>query len=132
MLGDLLTTFGIILAGLLLYRFRVTILAAVQRFDRANRDRIEEQKRERMDPLAHFRHTLALAEEQFEPVSEIVVNDPRLATKVTRYIFLGEQFASRDGAERARAEKVREKAREFYRELPMALASRGDGKLGRD
>ena len=80
--------------------------------------------------LAHFRHTLARAEEQVEDVSEISVADPRTGTPVTRFLFEGEQFAMRSDAERVRAEKVRKLARDFYMELPAALAARRkDGKL---
>jgi hypothetical protein len=49
---------------------------------------------------------------------------------VTRYVFEGEQFASRFDAERVRAEKIRAIARGFYVELPRALATRkSDDKL---
>lgn len=129
---DLIVTFLVLVAGILLYRYRRNILAVLKRFDERNRARIENEKRDRSDNLAHFRHTLTLAEEQTEAVGEIVLSDSRTATQVTRYVFEGEHFATRREAERARDEKVRAKARAFYRELPVALSRRGDGELGRD
>jgi hypothetical protein len=57
------------------------------------------------------------------------VPDERTGDPVTRYLFEGETFASRDEAEAARNEKIVAKAREFYMELPAALAARGNGKL---
>ena len=52
---------------------------------------------------------------------------------MTRYVFEGEQFATRLEAERARAEKIRAIARAFYVELPAALACAAmeDDKLKR-
>jgi hypothetical protein len=130
LLRDLLTT-SLIIAGLLvIYRYRHEIAAALARFDARNVRRIAEEQRDRSDPIAHFRHTLKVAEEQVEDVSEITVLDERLGTPVTRYVFEGEQFSSRFDAERVRAEKIRAIARGFYVELPMALARRKqDGKL---
>ena len=56
--------------------------------------------------------------------------DERLGTPVTRFVFEGEQFATRFDAERVRAEKIRTIARGFYVELPTALAQRKrDDKL---
>ena len=130
MIARLFLTAGIILIGILLYRFHRPILAALERFDRRNRDRQVQEERDRADALAHFRHTLTRAEEQVEAIGEITVLDPRTATGVTRYLFEGEQFAARGDAERARADKVRALARAFYMDLPAALASRSpDGKL---
>lgn len=129
---DLIVTFLVLVAGILTYRYRREIFTILKRFDERNRARIENEKRDRGDALAHFRHTLALAEEQTETVSEITLSDPRTATPVTRYVFEGEHFATRHEADRAREEKVRAKARAFYMELPIALSRRGDGELGRD
>ena len=126
---DLIVTFFVLVAGILVYRYHREIIAVVKRFDERNRARIEADERDRSDSLAHFRHTLKLAEEHTEAVSEITLSDPRTATPVTRYIFEGEQFAARREAERARADKVRAKARVFYIELPRALTSRGDERL---
>ena len=130
MLRDLLTTSFFIAVLLVLYRFRDEISAALARFDARNVKRIEDEQRDRSDPIAHFRHTLKVAEEQVEEVGEITVHDERLGTPVTRYVFEGEQFATRSDAERVRADKVRSIARGFYVELPTALAARKqDGKL---
>ena len=83
------------------------------------------------DGSAHVRHTLKVAEEQVEEIVEIVQSDPRTGTPVTRYAFEGEIFAARAEAEKARAVKIGEIARGFYRELPAALAARRrDGRLG--
>ena len=129
MLTQIIATFLFIVAALLVYRFRFWILGHLKRFDDANVRRIEEQERERHDPLAHYRHTLRVAEEQVEAVSEITETDERLGTPVTRYLFEGERFASRADAERVRAEKIRAIARGFYQELPIALAERRKDKI---
>ena len=130
MLRDLLTTSAFIAIMLVIYRFRHGIAAALARFDRRNVQRLEDEQRDRSDPIAHFRHTLKVAEEQVEEVSEIAVPDERLGTPVTRFVFEGEQFTSRFDAERVRAEKIRAIARGFYMELPRALAQRKqDDKL---
>jgi hypothetical protein len=129
-LRDLLTTSAFIAVMLVIYRFRYDIAAALARFDRRNVQRLEDEQRDRTDPIAHFRHTLKVAEEQVEEVSEIAVADERLGTPVTRFVFEGEQFRSRFDAERVRAEKIRAIARGFYMELPRALAQRKqDDKL---
>jgi hypothetical protein len=130
LLRDLLTTSAFIAVMLVIYRFRRDIVAAFVRFDQRNVKRIEDEQRDRTDPIAHFRHTLKVAEEQVEEVSEITVPDERLGTPVTRFVFEGEQFATRFDAERVRAEKIRYIARGFYIELPTALAQRKrDDKL---
>ena len=130
MLRDLLTTSAVIAVMLVIYRYRHDILAALARFDARNIERIQGEQHDRSDPVAHFRHTLNVAEEQVEDVTEITVSDERLGSPVTRYVFEGEQFASRFDAERVRAEKIRAIARGFYVELPTALAARKqDGKL---
>ena len=130
MLRDLLTTSAFIAVMLVIYRFRRDIVAAFVRFDQRNVKRIEDEQRDRTDPIAHFRHTLKVAEEQVEEVGEITVPDERLGTPVTRFVFEGEQFATRFDAERVRAEKIRSIARGFYVELPTALAQRKrDDKL---
>jgi len=130
LLRDLLTTSAFIAVMLVIFRFRHDIAAALARFDRRNVQRLADEQRDRSDPIAHFRHTLKVAEEQVEEVSEITVADERLGTPVTRFVFEGEQFDSRFDAERVRAEKIRAIARGFYVELPRALAQRKqDDKL---
>jgi hypothetical protein len=126
---DLLVTTAIIIAGLIAYRYQHVVLDALRRFDARNVKRIADQEHERNDPVAHFKHTLATAEEQVETVSEITVSDPRTATPVTRYVFEGEQFATRAVAERVRAEKIRAIARGYYMDLPIALSERRKDKL---
>jgi hypothetical protein len=129
-LYPLLQVAALIFAGLLLYRYHRPLLGALRRFDRENRARKVAELRDRTDALAHFRHTIARAEEQVEEVSEITVDDARTGTPATRFLFEGEQFGTKGEAERVRADKVRKLARDFYLELPTALAARrGDGKL---
>jgi hypothetical protein len=120
----LIVTTILIVCAILLYRFRAPIIAALRRFDARNVARIEEQARERYDSLAHYRHTLRVAEEQVEEVGEIPALDQRTGLAVTRYVFEGEQFASRDEAEAARQRSIVRKARQFYQELPAALRAR--------
>jgi len=129
MLSQLIATSLFILAALIVYRFRFWIVERVKRFDAENVRRIAEQERDRADPLAHYRHTLKVAEEQVEAVSEIAEADERLGTPVTRYLFEGERFADRADAERVRAEKIRAIARGYYQDLPVALAERRKDKL---
>ena len=129
MIRDLLTVFGFLAVALLTYRYHEAIAAALRRFDARNVRRIQEQEQERADPLAHFKHTLKTAEEQVEAVSEITVADERLGTPVTRFLFEGQQYASRREAEAARAEKIRAIARGYYMELPRALAERRGDKI---
>jgi len=129
MLRQLITTALFIFAALVVYRYRLWIVAQLKRFDEANVRRIAEQERDRADPLAHYRHTLRVADEQVEAVREITEPDERLGTPATRYLFEGERFANRADAERARAEKVRAIARGYYQDLPVALAERRKDKL---
>ncbi|HVP83673.1 MAG TPA: hypothetical protein VMS78_03020 [Rhizomicrobium sp.] len=129
---DLLYMAALVLILVFVFGYRERILAVLARFDRRNVERQMEQLQERSDPTAHFKHTLKLAEEQVEEISEIAVSDERTATPVTRYLFQGETFATRMEAEKARAETIGQIARGFYAELPKALAARGNGKLGRE
>jgi hypothetical protein len=129
---DLIYMALLVLMLVLVFGYRERILAVLARFDRRNVERQMEQIQERSDPTAHFKHTLKLAEEQVEEISEITLSDERTATPVTRYLFQGETFATRMEAEKARAEAIGQIARGFYAELPKALAARGNGKLGRE
>ncbi len=126
---DLLTMAGLVLAGILIYRFFPRIQAALRRFDERNIERRHQEIRDRKDRLAHYKHTLLLAEEQVEPVSEFTTSDERTGQPVTRYLFEGEIFATREEAETVRKDVVLSKARAFYMELPAALAHRGKEKL---
>ncbi|HEY1638950.1 MAG TPA: hypothetical protein VGF62_10530 [Rhizomicrobium sp.] len=121
---SLIGTTILIIAAILLYRFRAPVLEALHRFDARNVARIREEIGDRRDPVAHYKHTLRLAEEQVEEVSELPTYDSRTGLPVTLYVFEGEQFASRDEAEAARQRSIVAKARTFYQELPAALARR--------
>jgi chemotaxis regulatin CheY-phosphate phosphatase CheZ len=123
-MSSLITTAVLIIAAILLYRFRAPLIAALRRFDARNVERIEEEIGDRRDRLAHYKHTLRLAEEQVEDVSEIAARDARTGQALRRYVFEGEQFATRDEAEAARQRSIVAKARKFYEELPAALAHR--------
>jgi hypothetical protein len=126
---DLLTMAGLVLAGLVIYAFFPRISAALRRFDERNIARRHQELHDRKDRLAHYKHTLLLAEEQIEPVSEYPATDERTGERVTRYLFEGESFITREEAEEVRKEAVLSKARAFYVELPAALAHRGKEKL---
>jgi hypothetical protein len=103
----------------------------VQRIDAKIRARHEEEAQDRGDNLAHYRHTIKLADEQIEQVQEARYADAPSdgVTPLTAYVFEGKRYPSRERAEEARLLKVREKAREFYIELPFALSSTNDEKL---
>ena len=115
--------------GLVIYRYNRRVIAAFRRFDERNAQRIQQDLEDRRDALAHFRHTAGVAEEQVEEVLEIDAIDERLGTPVKRYVFEAETFATRDEAEAARQRAIIAKARDFYRELPAALAGRGKDRL---
>ena len=132
MTHSLYATAGMVLAAILLYRFHPQILAALARFDARNTARKFEEVRDRRDRLAHYRHTVRLAEEQVDDISEITASDERTARPVMRFVFAGETFATREDAEHAREAAVMAKAREFYAELPAALSRRGDTTLRRE
>ena len=121
---NLIGTAVLIIGAILLYRFRAPVLGRLRRFDTRNRQRIAEELGDRRDRFAHYKHTLRLSEEQVEEVSEINVPDTRTGLPVNRYLFEGEQFATRDEAEAARQRSIVAKARIFYQELPSALAHR--------
>ena len=127
-----LTNVALILVALgLAYWLGPRVAAAFKRFDAENRERILGEMQDRRDRNAHIRHTLAVAGEQVEDVQEVTETDPRTGTPVTRYVFEGERFASRDEAEKVRAEKIGQIAMGFYKDLPRALtARRGDDRLG--
>jgi len=62
--------------------------------------------------------------------AQLLETDPRTGTPVTRYLFEGQRYFSREDAENIRAQKIGDIARGFYRDLPAALAARkGDGRL---
>jgi hypothetical protein len=104
-------------AAAIFYKFRARILIALRQFDARNAARRFEEFRDRHDRFAHYKHTLRLAEEQVEGVTSLAVADERTGMPVTRYLFLGTQYATRNEAEAARRAVVTAKAREFYIEL---------------
>jgi hypothetical protein len=108
---------GLILAGLLVYRY---VVPRFRRFDEENVKRITLQAQEKKDPTAHIRHALDVAAEQVEEVQEITAGD------ATHYLFEAQVFATREEAEEMRAQRIGAVARRFYEELPSALLSRGE------
>lgn len=131
MFWNLTTLIVTAVAAAAFYWLGPKFIAAFKSFDEENRSRIEDERRDRGDAAAHVRHTLKVAEEQVEEILEFPESDPRTGTPVTRYAFEGIIFASREEAEKARALRIGEIARGFYRELPAALAARRrDGRLG--
>ena len=126
---DLTSMVAFILVLMVVFGFRGQILARLKRFDDRNARRREQELNDRRDHLAHFKHTLGLAEEQVEEIGEITESDSRTGTPVKLYLFEGERFFSRDEAEAARNEVVVAKAREFYRDLPKALTERRESKI---
>lgn len=123
------TTAALVLVAIFAYRFHRPLLAVLARFDSRNVARKVEEWRDRHDRFAHFRHTLKLAEEQVDEITEIAVTEERTGAAIPRYLFAGESFATREDAEVARKESVLAKARQFYEELPVALSRRGDGQI---
>lgn len=116
-----LILFGVVL----ICAFRYRILAALRRFETNNALRRAEEARALFDRNAHYRQTVRFAEEEVEEVAKLTVPDERTGEPVTRYVFLGEQFATRKDAEAARYAAVIEKAREFYKDLDRIYLSRG-------
>jgi hypothetical protein len=129
-LTNLLITSAIVLAAIMLVHPRV--LGAFRRFDAGNREKIEAEINDKRDSVAHFRHTLKLAEEQVEEVTSFTASDERTGEPVTRWLFEGETFLTERDARRAREDRMRTIARGFYMDLPAALRARKeDDRLGR-
>jgi hypothetical protein len=122
-MSDLLWVCAAIVAFMAVAYFRDRIFGALKRFDDGNAARIVQQQRDRSDPKAHIRHTLEVADEQVEPVEEIVLADQRTGLPVTHYLFEAQVFATREEAEQMRAARVGVVAQRFYQELPTALAA---------
>ncbi|MGQ0741238.1 MAG: hypothetical protein ACT4OG_02930 [Alphaproteobacteria bacterium] len=117
MMRDLILLALVFAAAVTLYRFRARIFLALRRFDARNASRRYEELRDRRDRFAHYKHTVRMAEEEVEEVTLVTVPDERTGLPVKRYLFLGEQFASRHDAEMARRAAVMAKARDFYLDL---------------
>ncbi len=115
---------AVFIAAALIYRFRDRIFAAFRRFEARNTARRMEEIRALIDRDAHYRQTIALADEQVEPVAKITVRDERTGEPVQRYVFLGETFADLKDAEAVRYKEVISKAREFYIDLDRVFLSR--------
>jgi len=128
-MGRLIYIAVLLFAVLIIAKLWPRILAALKRFDAANVARREGEKRDRNDQLAHFRHTVSVASEQVDDIGEIETRDVRTGNVVVLYTFAGEHYATRMDAEKARAQKIGDIARGFYRELPAALAHRGKDRL---
>jgi len=122
--ANLISLVAIFLAGALIYRFRGPIFGAFYRFEARNKARRMEELRALMDRDAHYRQTIALADEQVEPVSKITVRDERTGEPVQRYLFLGETYAELREAEAVRYKEVISKARDFYIGLDRVFLSR--------
>ena len=116
-MNDVYAMAGLILVGLLIYRYGVP---RFRRFDEENVKRMIQQEQDRHDPTAHIRHALDVAAEQVEDVQAITTGG------ITRYLFEAEIFVSREEAEEMRAQRIGTVARRFYEELPAALMGRGE------
>jgi hypothetical protein len=123
-LFNLVSLLAAFIAGALLYRFRKRVLGVFRRFEARNAARRMEEFRALTDRDAHYRQTIALADEQVESVGKITVRDERTGEAVQRYVFLGETYADLKEAEAARYKEVISKAREFYIDLDRVFLSR--------
>ncbi len=102
------------------------MLGAFRRFDARTRERIASEREDRADALAHFRHTLKLAEEQVEEVSTVTVPDERTGMPVTRYLFEGETFLrEEDAAAVARRQDARHRPRLLHGSSGRAARAAG-------
>jgi hypothetical protein len=126
---DLYTMAAVALVLILIFGFRERILAWLRTIEDRNERQRKQDVEDGRDRMAHFRHTMRLAEEQVEDIGEITVPDARTGTPVKLFLFEGERFLSRDEAEAVRNEAIVVRAREFYKELPRALAERRGGKI---
>ena len=115
---------AVFIAIALFYYFRGGILGALRRFEERNRARQIEEIQARFDGNAHYRQTLALAEEQIEDVAQIRMKDERTGEPVSRFLFHGEIFATLKEAEEARFTAVVNVAREFYKDLDRTYLGR--------
>jgi len=127
-MSNLISAVLILFGVVLVCAFRYRIFAALRRFEANNALRRAEEARALFDRYAHYRQTVQFAEEEVEDVAKVTVPDERTGQPVARYIFLGEQFATRKEAEAARYAAVIERARDFYKDLDrIYLSRRGRG-----
>jgi len=123
-MSNLISLFLMFFGGVLVYAFRRRIAEPLRRFEARNARRRTEEGRALYDSHAHYRQTVEFAQEEIEEVAKITVPDERLGAPVVRYLFLGDQYATRQEAEAARFQIVIEKAREFYRDLDKIYLAR--------
>ena len=124
-MSNLLSLILIFVCAITLYAFRRRIVGALRRFEERNARRRSDEARALYDSHAHYRQTVAFAEEEIEEVAKITVPDERTGEPVARYLFLGDQYATRNEAEAARFARVIEKARDFYKDLDRIYLARG-------
>jgi hypothetical protein len=124
-MSNLLSVILIFFCGILIYAFRRRIMEPLRRFEARNARRRTEEARALYDKHAHYRQTVAFAEEEIEEVTKITVPDERTGEPVIRYLFLGDQYATHEEAEAARFTAVIGKAREFYKDLDRIYLARG-------
>ena len=124
-MSNLLSVILIFFCGVLIYAFRRRILDPLRRFEARNARRRTEEARALYDNHAHYRQTVEFAQEEIEEVAAISVPDERTGEPVVRYLFLGDQYATRKEAEAVRFGIVIEKAREFYKDLDRIYLARG-------
>jgi hypothetical protein len=124
-MSNLFSVILIFFGGVLIYAFRRRIMEPLRRFEARNARRRAEEALARFDSQAHYRQTVEFAQEEIEEVTRITVPDERTGEPVARYLFLGEQYATRREAEASRFMAVIEKAREFYKDLDRIYLARG-------
>ena len=124
MISDLITVAIVLSAALLAYAAHRPVLAALRRFEARNAERRMQEFKSSMDRYAHYGQTVQFVDEQIEPVTPVTTRDDRTGEPVTRYLFLGEWYATLKDAEVARHAVVVEKAREFYVDLDRVFLSR--------
>lgn len=129
-MSDVVTLAVVFVLAATLYKFRARIFLALRRFDARNAFRRYEELRDRHDRFAHYKHTMRMAEEEVEDVSEVTVPDERTGTPVKRFLFLGQHYGTRDEAEMARRASVMAKARDFYLDLDNLYLGRRHGQHG--
>ena len=130
-MANLISVALIFAAAILAYGFRRRIMEPFRRFEARNAQRRADEARAMFDRFAHYRKTVEFAEEQVAAVEKITVPDERTGEPVARYLFLGEQFATRKDAESRRFAAVIERARDFYQDLDRIYLSRR-GRGGRE
>lgn len=129
-MSDAITLAVVFVLAATLYKFRARIFLALRRFDTRNALRRYEEVRDRHDRFAHYKHTVRMAEEEVEEVGEIAVPDERTGSEVKRFLFLGQQYGTRDEAETARRAAVMAKARDFYLDLDNHYLGKHHGRHG--